>query len=280
MAMGNRLAQGGCLTVGGVILILLFAALQFPWERMRPIFESQLAMATGANVRLEALDLGISTRGPVADVMGLSMTWPGQPPFVLEMARVGPALSTSWFSGQPALAVDMAIAGGGVVGTIWPTGDLGFDGSFRDINPELLPLPQGSSPSPIDGVVSGTADVEQIAGQWAGDLRLNGQHGSVALPGLPLALPFDELAIDVTLGEDGSVEIRQASLDGPMASFDAQGAVGAAASMDLAPIDLQVDLRGVQQALHDPMRQQGIQLDGNGAGRVTVSGTASRPVLR
>ena len=65
-----------------------------------------------------------------------------------------------------------------------------------------------------------------------------------------------------------------------MASFDATGRIGASASFLQAPLDLQIDLRGIAPPLQDPLRAQGIRLDAEGNARVTISGTATRPNVR
>jgi len=272
--------RGGFLTLACIALVAIFTLLQFPWDRFRPWMESQISLATGADVKLGALHLGVSLRGPVADLMSLQMSWPGQPSLVLDMARVGPALSTTWFQGEPALAIDVAIAGGRVDGTVWPLGALAFDGSFDDIDPAALPLPASMRPSPLDGIVSGEADVAQVDGHWVGDLEVSGENGSVALPGMALAIPFDEIALAATLVDDGSIEILEARLDGPMASFDAEGSLGASTRFEQAPLDLRVQLRGVQPALAGPLQSQGIRLDGAGTAQLTVQGTPGRPVIR
>ncbi len=272
--------RGGFLALACVALIGVFTLMQFPWDRFRPWLVSELRNASGADVELGELHLGFSLRGPVADLMGLQMSWPGQPPIVLDMARVGPAFSTTWLQGEPALAIDVSIAGGRIDGTVWPLGAIAFDGSFDEIDPGALPLPTGAGPPPVDGLVSGEADVAQIGGRWTGDLEVTGVNGSVAMPGVALALPFDDLLVAASLAEDGTLTIHEARLDGPMASFDAEGSVGASARLELAPLDLRVQLRDVQPALAQPLRSQGIRLDGAGSAQLTVSGTPSRTVIR
>lgn len=272
--------RGGFLTLACLALIAVFTLMQFPWDRFRPWLVSEITRASGADVELGELHLGFSLRGPVADLMGLQMSWPGQPVILLDMARVGPAFSTTWFQGEPALAIDVSIAGGTIDGTVWPLGALAFDGSFDEIDTTALPLPAGFDPPPVDGVVSGEADLAQVAGRWAGEFEVTGANGSVAMPGVALAIPFDDLLVAATLGEDGSITILEARLDGPMASFDAEGSVGASARLELAPLDLRVQLRGVQPALAQPLRSQGIRLDGAGTAQVTVQGTPSQPLIR
>ena len=66
----------------------------------------------------------------------------------------------------------------------------------------------------------------------------------------------------------------------PIPRFDANGRVGASGSFTQAPHDPQSQLRGVSPALQDPMRAQGNRLDADGNGQLSITGTASRPVLR
>ncbi len=272
--------RGGLGFATCAALILFFTVLQFPWQRLRPWIVTQLSHATGAEVELDGLELGLSLRGPVADLAGVRVRHPGSPMIALDTARVGPAFSTSWLSGDPALAIDLWVAGGAIVGTVWTGDALGFAGRFEGIDPAALPLPLGTGPTPIDGVISGRADVVQVGGRWAGAVHLESRSGSLALPGLPLALPFDVLGVDLDLGEDGSVRVSDGRLDGPMASFDVSGSIGPGPQLAQSPLALDVQLRGVQPALREPLRGQGIVLDGTGSARIRLEGTPSRPILR
>lgn len=277
---GRPFLRGMAIGVGCLLLIVFFAVLQFPWERLRPSAIVLLERGTGAQVELADLAMGWSWTGPTMTTEGLVLTWPGMDPLRVDAAELGPALSFSWLSGEPALTVDLALAGGTIRGTVWPLGEIGFDGDFAGLLGSALPLPPGTDTLPLDGVLSGEADLRRRAGVWQGDLRLAGEDGSLLLPGVPIAIPFDQVEIEVHLDEGGAITIHQVRLDGPMASFDASGTIGAGASLELAPLALDVDLRGVASALQDSLRSQGIPLDGSGNGRATISGSLSRPILR
>lgn len=272
--------RGFAIGLGCLLLTLFLAVLQFPWERLVPRASGLVAQTTGARVELADLGMGWSWTGPTLAIEGLRLTWPGSEPVFVDAAELGPAFSSSWLSGEPALAVDLALAGGEVGGTLWPTGEIGFDGDFEGLESEALPLPPGTEELPLAGVLSGEADLRRGANGWQGDLVLAAADGNLLLPGVPVAIPFDEIEVDIDLGEGGAITVHELHLDGPMASFDVTGNVSPAPRLDMAPLNLDVDLRAVSPALHDPMRSQGIVLDAAGNGHATVSGTLSQPIIR
>ncbi len=278
--VASRGLRGLWIGLGCLLLVLLFTLLQFPWDRLRPWIIEQLRATTGAEFELTRLDLGLSLRGPTATCTGLTLRWPGSPTLVLDRAEIAPALSLSWLRGAPALAVQIELADGVVEGTLWPSSEPAFDGGFENLDLAALPLAPEPEPLPLDGSVSGRADVVLQRGRWVGALRVHAVEGSLVLPGFPLAIPFDQLAVDLDLGPDGRVAVRKAEIEGPMVSAVARGALGPAPRLQLAPLDLEVELRAMEPALADPLRGQGISVDETGRASFRVEGTGGRPLIR
>ena len=273
--------RGVWIAVGCVALTLFFSVLQFPWERFRPFVQDSLARATGADVQMADLGMGLSLAGPTVKLAGLELRWPGEAPLRVDRAEAGLAYSFSWLRARPALAIDAELGGGELDGTVWPLGEMGFDGAFEDLGTETLAnLPFGAEELPVEGLLSGDIDVRREAEGWRGSVAVEGLDGNLLLPGLPIALPFDDLQLVLDLEDDGSIRVRRAQLEGPMASFDATGTIGASASLVSAPLEIDVELSSVSPALQTPLQRQGIPLDAGGGARFSLGGTASRPTFR
>ena len=113
-----------------------------------------------------------------------------------------------------------------------------------------------------------------------GEIRFESWDGSVALPQLPFAFPFEEAHGELERSESGAVTVREFELTGPMFEVDAEGTVAASRRLGQAALDLEVDLVVVDPAVREMVQPFGIRLDPEGAGRFRLSGTVSRPVLR
>ncbi|MCP3985937.1 MAG: type II secretion system protein GspN [bacterium] len=273
---GGRM-RGFAIALGCLILTLVFAVAQFPWDRLTPWLVTELEQATGT--RMEVAELGSSwaAGGPAADLQGLVLHFPGEAPIAIDRLRIRPALSTSWLDGEPALTLDLALAGGQLTGTLWPTGAAGFDGSFEDIATADLPEFLDLTDLPLDGVLSGKADVRQQQNRWVGDVSILGNDGSLILPGLAIALPFDQLTADLSLREEAGLAVEELRFEGPMASFDAEGTVALDAAGRPGVLDLTVTVWDVDPSLRGMALSQGFRLDSNGEAKVSISGAVSAP---
>lgn len=273
------LLRGAGIAFGCVLLTLVFALAQFPWDRLTPWLVGQIERATGARMEIAHLGASWSTRGPAAELQGLVLHFPGEEPLAIERLRVRPAFSASWLAGEPALAIELALAGGQVWGTVWPTGESGFDGSFEDIDTVELPPAFTPADLPLDGLLSGDADLRRRDGHWVGELSIYGEDGSLALPGLPIALPFDEFAANLSLGEDGNLSIEDGRFEGPLASFDATGTVALDAAGRPGALDLVVRVRDIDPSLQGIAESQGFLLNTSGGAEIVIRGTVDVPQI-
>ncbi len=268
------------IAAGCLVLTLMFAVAQFPWERLAPWLVGRIEQATGTRMELARLEGSWSATGPAAVLHGLVVHVPGRGPLAFERLRVRPALSTSWLAGEPALGVELALAGGSVVGTVWPVGEAGFDGRFDGIDTAALPEALAPDGLPVDGVLSGASDVRRQGHLWVGEVSVKGNDGSLALPSLPIALPYDTLLAELRLGEDGQVALDQGSLQGPLASFEAAGSLALDGAGRPGALDLTVLMRDVDPSLRGMLEQQGFRLDAGGGAEIAVGGTVAAPQIQ
>ncbi|MBW2240535.1 MAG: type II secretion system protein GspN [Deltaproteobacteria bacterium] len=275
----GRLMRGLGIGFGCLLLTLVFAVAQFPWDRLTPWLVGQVEQASGARLEVAHLGSGWAMGGPAADLQGVVLHLPGEAPLEIDRLRVRPALSASWLDGEPALAIDLSVGEGQVRGTVWPSGATGFDGSFEDIYTADLPETLDLSNLPLDGLLSGDVDVRHVENRWAGDVSILGSDGSLVLPGLPIALPFDEFTADLRLEEETGLELENVRFEGPMASFDAEGTVALDAAGRPGALDLEIRVWGVDPSLRGMAESQGFPLGANGEAEISLGGTANAPQI-
>ena len=268
------------LPLASLALVVIFVLILFPYGRFRDIAIAELAQATGASVSLDDLEGGISVGGPCLVATNLLLRWPDRQELLLERARMRPAWSLSWLWGEPAFHLDLTGPAGSIAGTVWRVPGLAFAGRARGIQLSLLPLDHLADPLPVLGRLHAEIDLRTGPNGPTGEIRFESWDGSVALPQLPFAFPFEEAHGELERSESGAVTVREFELTGPMFEVDAEGTVAASRRLEQAALDLEVDLVVVDPAFREIVQPFGIRLDPQGAGQFRVTGTVSRPVLR
>jgi type II secretion system protein N len=259
-----------------LVLLGVFLAARFPWERLLPSLLATARATTGAEIQLADLGLGLGWSGPRLVGRDLVLRWPGSPALALEAVTLRPAWSLGWLRGRPAWYVEAS----GTPGA-W-RGELALDriaGELAELDVAALPWVLLGSPAPLQGRISGSVDLTRVDGSWRGSAELEGQPGSVDLAGLPVAIPYQQLMAQLEIGA-AEVKLAQARLQGPLvtASFagTASPAGGAFASW---PLDLQVEIEQVDPALRGYLAPLGISTDPQGRSHLRVTGTLAAPFL-
>jgi hypothetical protein len=113
--------------------------------------------------------------------------------FDLTEAGVRPALSLSWLSGTPTLAIDLLSERGDASG--WLTlGDMpGYDGSLTNADLEILPQKALGTPLQVRGRVDADIDVVATPEGPSGAFTFEARDGVFSHPALPLPMPFQKL---------------------------------------------------------------------------------------
>jgi type II secretion system protein N len=266
--------------IAGVILVSFFFFLGFPWDALRDVVAAQASAATGSRVAIDELGAGLSPLGPVLEAQGVTATLPGGEALELDRARLRPAWSWNWLRGGAALAVDLSAPEGRLRGTVYAGSQPGFDGRIDDLNLSRLPL-SGVAPNlALDGVAAADIDVRKGEAGPEGRVEFHAADGSLGLPGLPVALPYQSLDATAVLGGDAQLRLERFALGGPMLSAQGDGVVTSAPSFSTGPLDATLHVEVHEAGVRPMMRNLGVRLDDAGRGDVRLGGTLAAPTVR
>lgn len=267
------------LVVGCLVLTLASAIVQFPMERLEPMIQTAVSAGTGADVSFGGLSGGLSFTGPALVATGVELQWPERPATVIEELRVRPALSLGWLMGRPTLHVNAEGAFGAFAGDL-SAGRI--EGELEEVDFSMIHTRwwEPGDP-PLTGPVDADFDLAWDAGYPVGSVQLESREGAVAVPDLPLALPYSELVVDAYLPEEGAWTLEEFRLDGPLGSAAGQGTLGAGgANWAAAPVDLEVAVSNVKPMVRNGLASIGARVDPQGNGAFRITGTLLQPTLR
>ena len=123
----------------GVFLVLLFVFLGFPYSDLIEPISRQIEESTGSEIRIDRIEPQITLGGPGFSLHDLRLAEVGSAPLEVEVLKVRPAWSTSWFRGAPAFAVDLAGPSLALSGIVTAGDGYGFAGEIE--LPDLTQLP-------------------------------------------------------------------------------------------------------------------------------------------
>jgi type II secretion system protein N len=268
------------IPVTGVVLVGFFFLLGFPYDLVRDALAAQLSAASGAQVSIQRLGPGLSPLGPQLVAEGVRVTLSDGTPLEVEHALLRPAWSLSWFSGTPALALDVVAPEGRLVGTLWIGSEPGFDGEVREVALARLPLQRFVPDLVLAGVANLDVDLRSGEDGPRGHLTLEARDGSVGIPGLPIDLPYVTLDGHAELGGESRVRVDRLVMDGPMLSVEASGTLGPGPRPETSPLEASLHVEVREQSVRPLVRGLGVRLDAQGRADVTLAGTPARPVVR
>lgn len=268
----RRLALG----LAVVALLLAFLALRFPYDRVLPPLLAAARSATGANVVIGELGVGFGGGGPELVASAVSLAWPGSLPLAFDEVRLRPAWSPAWLTGRPLWHVAAEGESGAFSGVL---GRDRLEGTWSEVDTERIPWTLLGALQPMHGRVSGSADLRASEGAWLGSARIVGREGSIDLPGLPVAIPYEALDAALDLGAE-QITLASADLRGPMVSARASG-TATAAGPELAswPLDLDVQIESIDPALRGYLGPLGIPVGRDGRASLRVTGSLAAPYL-
>jgi len=266
----------GIALVAIVLLLLVFLVARFPYRQLLPPMLEAARSATGAEIDVADLGLGLGLGGPQVVASGVRLRWPAAPEVSLDAVRVRPAWSFAWLSGAPVWHVDATGPAGA-----W-TGNVASDrvaGEWREVDADALPWVLLGAMAPLHGRLSGEVELARSDGAWLGTAQLSGNEGSVDLPGLPVAIPF--VAIEAQLDvAPALVTLSGGRIQGPLVTANVGGTASAdGGAFSAWPLDLEVDIEQVDPALRGYLGPLGIPVDGQGRAKVRVTGTLAAPYL-
>jgi len=205
----------------------------------------------------------------------------GSPDFRVERLTMRPAWSLQWFSGTPAVYLDLKSEIGNGKGTLTIGYTGGWEGEIRGLQLGELPLDAVMQSFSLDGTLDADVDLHgrtpDEGGGLIGQVSFELKDGTVGGADLPLALPFDKLAGELQFLEQSVIRLVKLELAGPMLDAKAEGEIGGSDTAQERPLDLSIDYE-----LHDPDLAAMLGLGGrrNGPQKLTVTGTLASPVFR
>ena len=257
-------------------LLVLFAIIRFPYDRMQPAIVALIEGATGARVEIDSCTGGLAWTGPRLRLEGLALHFPSGDQLSLDRVALRPALSYRWLLADPSAAIDARGPAGRARGALGPRH---LELELEEVDLSAFPRAWlGGEEPPVEGLL--TAELDLVLGDlgYEGPLALESSDGNLILPGLPLAIPFESLEGNFELTESGDLVVEALELEGPMVSAITRGSVGTSATpLETAALELDIELLQVDRALHATIARYGGKLDGDGAAQFRLSGTVGRP---
>lgn len=263
-----------------LVLTLAFVIARFPADRLTSRVEALASAATGAQVEIGTLDLDLVALLPALEAREVSVVGPSGTRLRLDRVRARPAWSLSWLRGDPALAIALRAGAGRVDGVVRLGSAPGFTGELQEVDLGLVPAALlGGLGVSLDGRVGGTLDVRMGEEGPEGELDLHAESGSLALPNLPIGVPYESIAARATLGGESLAQIASLVVDSPMLALDADGTVGRGPAPALAPLALRARIQVREPALRDLFVGAPVTLGPDGSADLTIVGTLSSPQL-
>ena len=273
-----RLLRSVGIPVAGILLVLFFVYLGFPYDTLAGRIATEAGRALGARVDIQEVGPRLSLAGPGFEVRGVRVVWPGSSPLQLQRAAVRPAWSLAWLQGDPALYAELESPAGAAEG-VWRASG-GWDGELRGLDLSALPVERFVPGLAPQGRLEARVDLRWNESGPEGRLAFEASEGSLLLPNMPMPLPYESCSGELVFGNESLVSVESFSLEGPLLAAQGTGRIGQAPSFGSAPLQLELQLTAKQPAVQSMLRSAGIQIDSSGSGSIRVTGTPSAPQLR
>lgn len=265
------------LPVVWLALLAFFVFLGFPYDDLADTLSVEVEKVSGVALQFDDVSPHLGLLGPGLAAEGVTASGAEGLRVELDEAIIRPAWSLSWFSLEPAIHLDLKREEARVSGTVFMSSEPGWEGEVKGIDLDLLPveglIPGGS----IDGTLSADADLRMLEDGLTGSLLFTVANGSLGLPGSPFGVPFDVLEGDILFGGDLFAQVNKLDLDGAMIAAKAQGSVGKAARRGDEALDLNVDIKVMDNNLKGVVRGLGVRVAGDGVAKLRVTGPLSAP---
>jgi type II secretion system protein N len=273
-----RLLRWAGLPLAAALLTLFFVYLGFPYERLAGLVSAQAGRALGARVDVQSVGPALTWAGPGFEARGIGIRWDGNRRLQLDRALMRPAWSLAWLRGVPAFHTELEGPPGRVAG-VW-TRDGSFAGDVEGLDLRAVPFDVFWSGDAPQGRVDAQADLRWSAAGPEGELRFEAREGSLTLPDVPMALPYESCRGELVFGGDSLVALESFALDGPLLAVAGKGSVGHAPRFSAAPLRLELELEAREPMVQSMLRSAGVRVARDGSAAVVLAGTPGTPQLR
>ncbi|MDH5307161.1 MAG: type II secretion system protein GspN [Myxococcales bacterium] len=267
------------VVVAGLLLTAFFMVLRFPYDHLSDVLAGRIERATGLRVTIGDLGLQLQLFGPGLGARDVRVARPDGTVFAFERVVVRPGWSISWLRGDPAFFVTLRSDMGDAAGTLTLASPTRCSGELFDVDLSRLPVAALNPGAALAGRADATLDVALGESGPDGTLDLVARDGSLEHPMLPLAVPFEELSLQLRLGGEQRAEILASELRSPLVTGSLTGTLGHAASLEASALRLEGSFT-LSSNIRGALNAQGVEIGTGGAVKFVVMGTLARPIVR
>ncbi len=260
----------------GLLLVLGLIYRGFPYDRLGEFIEAKARRETPILLVIRSIEPSLALGGPGLKAQGVRAWGPGDMELVFDTVRLHPAWSLSWFRGAPAIHTHLAGPFGEAEGTVTLNGSGAWVGRLRQIDLAALPLGEVWPGAALEGSADASIDLRLGESGPEGTITFEARDGSVMIPGIPVAVPFDQLIGDLVLGGQAIATVNSLELLGPLLGGELTGTVGHARRLESAPLSLRIVLR-TESASTYLLESAGMRVSRDGSTRVRITGTIADP---
>ncbi len=274
----GRPARTLLIGLGCVLLTLFFLYRGFPYQRLGDRFARSLSHSTGSRVTIQELRPRLQLAGPGIEITGLRVARPDGTRWSIERALLRPAWSLSWLRLEPALHARTEIAGGIAECVFTRAEPSVWQGHLSEVDLARLPVTALWPDAAFSGTVAGQFDLHSSPLGPDGIVRLEASNGTLSLPGISAAVPFDQLTAALKLGENFLFQIQSLRIRSPLFSATVKGSIVRGPSTAEATVDLQIQL-SAEPAVRPALEAAEIRVSADGRVTLRVGGTLAAPVI-
>ncbi len=271
-------ARIAMIALGCVLLTLFFIYRGFPYERLGESLARSLSRSTGSRVTIQGFGPRFQLAGPGVEMTGVRITGADGTTWSIDRARLRPAWSLSWLRLEPALHTRIEVPGGLAEGVFTLAEPLAWRGRLSDVDLARLPVASLWPGAAFSGTLEGRIDLHSSPLGPDGIVRLEATGGTLSLPGVPAAVPFDQLTAALKLGEKFLFRIQSLRIQSPLFSASVKGSFTRGRSLAESGVNLQIQLT-VEHALRPALKDANIRVSADGRATVRIGGTVVSPVI-
>jgi type II secretion system protein N len=271
-------ARTGIIALGCVLLTLFLIYRGFPYERLGESLARSLSLSTRSRVTIQELRPRLQLAGPGVEITGVHVITADGTRWSIDQARLRPAWSLSWLRLEPAFHTRIEVPGGLAEGILTLTEPAAWQGRLSEVDLARLPFASLWPGAAFSGTLEGRIDLHGSPSGPDGIVRLEATGGTLSLPGIDAAIPFDQLTAALKLGDDFLFRIQSLRIQSPLFSATVKGSVLRGRSIAEAAVDLQIQLT-VQHVLRPAFKDAKIRVSPDGRATMRIGGTLVAPVI-
>jgi type II secretion system protein N len=271
------------ITIGvpcaGVLLIAFFLIRGFPYDKLGELIADRIERSHGIHLAVGDVGPALQLAGLALESTQLRVTFPDRSPQQIDRALIRPAWSLSWLTGEPTFHVELDTPSGSADGTLHWNGAASWVGTIRNARPDLPPISDWIPIGGFEGTLEAMIDISMGESGPEGLVEFEIRDGSIFLPGLSAALPFENLTGAASFGGDAYAKLTSLSFEGPLASGSGSGTIRLAEPLEQAPIGFEFQIVAKDE-VGRAVRAGGLRLKSGGEGLAKISGTVGKPKIR